>query len=249
MSGTISQARVSDSIAFFKKDFLSFNGLSDYSSVFEPTVFWGLYTPWDIEAYRAHQGVKVVLFAGADLGNAKNLSDRDIVINDQHMGGIVKRISNCRVIHHTVAIKDYSDYLPCPLGESIYCYQNSDTHGNRIKYGYHVAEALLKRYGTQVIVGYHGHSKSEMIDIYKSCYINIQPYPVPGYASALEMGHMGRQSISNRCNSFSIGYSSVDDIIRTIDAYAPPDVNLVAKNAALTTAATNWKEISQYKNQ
>lgn len=212
----IKQSRVSSAINHFKQGFLKKWNLSNYYDINAPAVFLGVYTDQDVLAIKNHKGFKLVVFCGRDIFNAQKFKD----INCYFATGVFQKelsIYGNRVKSVNICIKDYSEFKPGPLGDKIYCYMRTKESQHQL--GYKVLIELMHKIGKeQFIIGYLGNDMTKVInDYYAKSFINLNFNPVGGITSVFEMAHMGIKSVSNYKSPFTIGYESIDDIVKTIE--------------------------------
>jgi hypothetical protein len=220
----ISQCHISVSLHFFKEDFKKKWGLVDYYSTDLPCLFFGCYKEEDILKIKEHKGLKVVLFAGADIENVLRFdkSDNVNVISDAMIcWEKFNTLNNIRnSIFLRLPIKDYSSFYPVPLGDKIYSYQGIPDKRCELQYRHDLLDKVINHFGKDnVIVGFRGNSLDFVKEnYYAQSFINLQLNPMAGQVTSFEMAHMGRKSISNYPAPYCLPYSSVDDIIRLIES-------------------------------
>jgi hypothetical protein len=217
----IQQAHISKSLDLFRDGFMSRWNIVPYHDCEAPALFVGIYSSVDVAKFNDHNGLKIVLFGGADMPNIKCLKGNFFVVCDEfsydhslsnYYSGKVKKIR--------IPFKDYSDFKPVPLGNKIYCYQAGQSSLCGAKYRYDILKEVIKYFGSdKVIVGYQGHDIDYVREnYYAKSFVNLQLNPMAGFTSALEMAHMGRLSISNHRAPFCIHYKDVADIILKIES-------------------------------
>lgn len=242
----ITQCRFSLAIHFFKKGFFDRWKLKEYKDSAAPCLFFGAYTDADVAAINGHRGLTLVWLAGADIRNAGKLKKTAIIVNWVHwLPEIHKYKPVCRIIPQNITYRDFSKYTPQPLGTKIYCYQNSPNDRNKDKYRFFMLEKVIERYGDKVIIGYHGNTEAQMMQIYRRCFINLQFSPTAGFGSTLEMAHMGRPSVSKERADFCYHYETMQDIYDIIDS-VQPNIYKVSEAAREFVKPTDWQNENQY---
>jgi hypothetical protein len=222
--------------------------LIPYHSSEDPALFVGIYSSEDVARFNDHNGLKVVLFGGADMPNVKCLKGNFFVVCDEfsyeyslsnYYLGKVKKIR--------IPFKDYSRFKPIPLGDKIYCYQSNYTEGGKKKYRYDLLMGVINYFGPDnVLIGYQGNSMETMIDKYYSkSFVNLQLNPIAGFTTALEMAHMGRVSISNYYAPFCFGFNDLSDIIKQIESIKTN--NFVANPEGFLHDSDDWLDINFWK--
>ncbi len=217
----ITQARVSESIAFFRPKFLKKWGLQDYYSRTKPAIFKGIYrSGHDMKKLLQHKGLAVVLWSGTDAmsldntkavmlkkENIKHIAISDFIAKDLHKFGLKYKRFN-------ISSTDFKPE-PMPLGDCIYSYISSKRPNF---YGMNLMNELKKKIPYEFIISedkmfpYH-----KMPDIYKKCFIGLRLTPHDGMSNTVvELGMMGRRCVWN--NSFPGAYRwvTISDIERAI---------------------------------
>jgi hypothetical protein len=215
------QAHVSESLSGL--DFKGKYGLTDYENCREPLVIFGMYRPDDLDIFTFHKGELIVVWQGMDSKDllyewqlklrakmAKHYSISHWIKNSLDFYGIPNEL---KYISATIA-----NLEPCRCGNSIYFYSSNLSHESASYYGEDMIEEISERTGLNVIRTYHGlHTKDELIEIYKECFINLRLTTYDGCPNTnLEIGLMGRRSIFNGDIPHSIPWGSVDDIVYNV---------------------------------
>ena len=65
------QLYIGKDVKSFKTVLKTKYGLKDYTSIYKPTLFWGIYGMGDLGVLSAHKGVKIVVINGTDSTHAK----------------------------------------------------------------------------------------------------------------------------------------------------------------------------------
>tara|TARA_B100001093_G_scaffold520232_1_gene613835 strand:- start:12055 stop:13989 length:1935 start_codon:yes stop_codon:yes gene_type:complete len=237
----IKQIKISKNVSFFSDKIKEKYKLNDYTNIYEPVLFFGLYNINDYNAIYNHKGPIVILWTGTDSlyinekielkKHATRISKigRHIAISES----VQKRLKNVGI---------YSEFIPItptkiiknthPKGDFVYFY------GKGSKYGEELIPEIEKRISYKIIkTKPNSFSSEELEKIYKKCFIGLRLTPEDGLSNTvIELGLMGRKVIYN-CNSLpnSIKYSNIDDIVKLInDEYKKKDNNndieLIANN-------------------
>ena len=209
----IEQVYMSECIKHFHEGFKSLHGLKDYHDKEAPALFVGMYSLDEIRRVRDHKGRTLVMFSGADMDNAPMV--RSQIVADETQANYIRTLEDVKIAN--VSYRSFEDFKPVPLGDKIYCYQNSNTDGNKAKYRYDLLLQVEKRYGAnRIIRGYHPNTDEEMREIYSQCVIGLQFNPFAGYTSTKELAHMGRMSVSNRKTPFTRPFTE-ESLFKEID--------------------------------
>jgi len=122
--------------------------------------------------------------------------------------------SRYKVKSVNVQMKDYSDFQPTVLGDSVYCYVGDTAQKEYYKHS--MAERLKARIKHPIIYGFIDKSKPETLtnqhlidNLYSKCFVNLQLSTHGGRVGIIEMGYMGRKTIL---------YGTEESIISQIEA-------------------------------
>jgi len=222
---TINQCKFSHSLRFFEEGFKKRWELSSYSDTKKPCIFVGLYDKNDIDFINNHNGFKILYHPVTVRECIKYLKNEnvatricseqlsDIFFNPTEWNKIYKSL-NSKIVNFE--FKDFSNYKPTTLGNKISCYiGNEDV---KEQYGFSLAKEIEKK--TKFKIEYivqNGLLESDMIEIYKDCFINLKFCITGGYTTATEMAYMGRYSVSNSFGCFFKGYKTINDIVKIIN--------------------------------
>jgi hypothetical protein len=102
-----------------------------------------------------------------------------------------------------------------PNGDNLFWY-----YGNAPEfYGLELVGEIEQRLSIPIVrVGYNELNKTELIETYKQCFLNLRLTPHDGCPNTnIEMGLMGRKSIYNGDLPCSIKWYSIDSICRAIE--------------------------------
>lgn len=209
----IEQVYMSECIKHFHEGFRSLHGLKEYTDKEAPALFVGMYNMQDLDTVKAHNGRRLIMFSGADMENAPMVKGQ--IVADDTQANYLRTLEDVKIAN--VSYRSFEDFKTVPLGDKIYCYQSSNTDGNKAKYRYDLLLKVEKRYGpSKVIRGYHPNTDEEMREIYKECAIGLQFNPFAGYTSTKELAHMGRMSVSNRKTPFTRKFTE-ETLFKEID--------------------------------
>lgn len=222
------QIYVSPTLEFkFGENFRSKWNLQPYRDIEHPAIFFGLYKDIDINVFLNHIGPSLVIWGGGDM----KTNYIDIVKRKTQSGncftftnpGYMTELLNSRGIFpkHSfyISIKEYSQFMPCKLGDKIYVYKG--WKGNRSEYFKWdaIVKPIIQYFGEDRILYTDNVEIDELIEnYYKKSFIYVKPIPKGGCTTMWELGHMGIRSISNGVGNIpnSINYKNSRDIIRLI---------------------------------
>jgi hypothetical protein len=255
------QAYVSSVLSqYFKKDFLKRWDLKEYTSPLEPAVFLGLYTPEDIACFKNHKSYKILYFGGGDCIS----SHLELVKNTPNVvcigyGGdwLYKKLDEYNIPYTStrIVLKDYSEFNPSPLGENIYVYKG--IHGNRPDYfkWNEIVEPLQYVFGKDRIIFTEFTPINDLIkNYYEDCFIYVKPNEKGGSTAMVELGYMGRKTITLGHSNFSncLEYQSLDDIINLIvkesNKIGTTQPQVAEKLNSMFDHEGKWLNINHYNN-
>ncbi len=202
------QAYVSPTLQFFKNDFMEKWKFKEYTDSTKPTVFLGLYTPHDLNVWQNHKSYKILYFGGNDCkDNQLNIVSKTPNTSCIGYGGKwLYQILDQYNIPYTstkITLKDYSSFTPTTLGENIYVYKG--IHGNRPDYykWESIVKPLQQVFGEDRVIFTDHLPMDELIEkYYKNCFIYIKPNERAGSTAMIELGYMGRKTITTNHNNF-----------------------------------------------
>jgi hypothetical protein len=213
------QLRTSQTICFFDEMFRKKFAFKEYTSLEEPTLFFGVYSNNDAKAIKKHTGVKMVLLNGTDstYEHTINLLKEDKAITVIAGSKWVAEDLRKAGIEHTQIsffLDDLYAWKNEPLGSSLYWYG-----ANNSKYGKKYLREVRKAIPDLdiIILDQKQIQRGQMADIYKKCFACLRPVDHDGQSQTVaEMGLMGRLSIWNGETPFSRSYRSVEEMIELI---------------------------------
>lgn len=220
----IKQVYFSNTLNFFKDDFLKRWGLKEYNNPNEPSLFVGLYNNEDVNNFKNHNSYKVLYFGGADLQPPQleivSKSPKTFCIG---YGGdwLYKSLDTYKIPYTNLRIllKDFSNFTPTPLGENIYVYKGF--LGNRVHHykWEEIIKPLQQVFGKDRIIYTQNISLNELKEnYYKDCFVYVRPNPSGGGTAMFELGHMGRRTLTNQHTDFSIcsGFKNINELLDLI---------------------------------
>lgn len=219
----IKQAFVAQSITFFKNNFLEYYNLAEYNDPDEPAVFFGAAESSSL--INIHKGYKIILpCRPMDTPSLNNYDKTIFICSDNYIlpNNVIRKSL-------TPKIKNYDIFEPNKLGDKIYFY--SGFHGGYSLYHYWIEE-IQKKINYEIITTNHYYLtdyfdiKYLKLNYYDQCFLNLNFTEGFGFATAIELGLMGRKTIFNNpfSNNFQrmefpnfIEYKDFDDIINIIN--------------------------------
>lgn len=219
----------------FGPDFRNKWKLTDYNETdnhqipkeFRPCVFLGLYTQNDIRVWNQHKSYKILYFGGSDIDDfkLKIVKSTPLVMCIGYGGDWLYSIFNKYGLRYSttkISLKNFGkEFRPFPLGDKIYVYKGIS--GDRENYfnWNKTIKPLIEIFGVDKFIFTSNKNLNELIeDYYKKCFIYIKPNPKGGSRTMIELGLMGRKTITNEHSSFpnTIPFNSIEDIVSIIES-------------------------------
>lgn len=220
----VNQIRVSRNVKFFASRMMRKFNLQPVTDVNEPVVMYGIYNGEDYEFYQSYNPFVIVLWRGTDA----------LVLNEKKAAVILGR----KEVRHYAASRKvqqsllkygvHSEYLPItstdpgikcePRGTWVYCYVSSKSPVMFAKYKVTALRRIEKKLRLKFIyTTLYKYSPDRLMAIYRKCFVGIRLLDHDGMSnSILEMGLMGRRTISNSGLPYTIPWKTSKDIIRAI---------------------------------
>lgn len=214
------QIRVSHNVRFFGDRMIRKYGLRMYDDPDKPVVVYGIYNGDDITFFETFKPEIIALWRGTD---AKVLNE-----------GKVKRLGVKKNVKHYAAspcvqrtlakwgIK--SQFLPItstdanikrePRGDCVYCYVASKTDVMRARYRVDMLKQLERDLRVKFLyTTLYQFPFEKLIEVYKRCFVGVRLLGHDGLSnSILEMGLMGRRTVSNSGLPYTIPWKTYDDV-------------------------------------
>jgi hypothetical protein len=210
---------------YFGKDFRSYWSLKNIENNSDPCVFLGLYSNLDFDVWNNHKGPKILYFGGNDMHDlqlniVKNTKD---VFCIGYGGDWLYNKLDIFQIPYTkkkILLKDYEEFKPTPLGDKIYVYRG--ILGNRESYYLwdEIIAPVMKIVGEDKFIFTDNKTIHELKEnYYKNSFLYIKPNEKGGGSAMMELGFMGRMTVTNGHSSFpnAISYNSIDEIVNIIE--------------------------------
>jgi len=225
------QAILGGSIKFFRKGFMDRWGFKDYHDIDKPAVFFGLDSPDMFEKFKKHKGYKIFLPSTPNELNYSQLieaaPEKTIMLwSGDDSGKIKKRINFLKYSSDIVEIKDYSIFKPNTLGDKIYYY--SGFKNGWASWSQDIVKEIQKNIDFELFTTEHNYIQ-DYHDItylknnyYDKAFLNLNILGKHGITTVIEMGLMGRKTITMRKKKL-YNYSSfidcfnIEEIVRQIN--------------------------------
>ena len=218
----IKQLQVSGSVKFFADKMMRKYDLVPCTDIKKPVIIFGLYNGADYSFYSA-ANVHVVVWCGTD-ARMMQISKAAIIkkknVRHYAMSIIVKKSLQSYGIKAELApiTPTMPDIDPERRGDSVYCYIGNGHPAITIKYRIDMLKKLEASLPYKFIyTTFNKYTRDELMDVYKQCFIGLRLLDHDGLSNTiLEMGMMGRRTISNNGIPYTIRWKGFDDIKASI---------------------------------
>jgi len=246
----IEQLKISDSVKFFKDKLQDKYNLKEFTDPGRPVVLYGMYKQEDFDLYLTVRSV--VVWCGTD-AKILNKQRADIIksrpsIQYAKSEDIHNSLKKFGIRSIRLAISPTkADIEPQPLGRNVYAYIGNKSPGMVRKY----KVDLLKRIETIIpykiiYANYRQYNRDDLLAIYRKCFIGIRLLEHDGLSnSIIEMGLMGRRTISNGGLPYTIKWRKGNDVIAAInEERKAKNIGAVSKSYNdLLNISDSWLEI------
>jgi hypothetical protein len=213
------QAHISQSLEGLEHGLIEKYGLLPYNGSTD-AVFFGMYRQEDFNKIISHHhsNTAIVWFGSDALNLPFEWTDyikqtTNIAVSKQVQATLQQK--GIYSIYRPINAVIPSYYANFPNGDNLFWY-----YGNAPEfYGLELIDEIEKRVPIPIVrVGYNELNKTEIINVYKQCFLNLRLTPHDGCPNTnIEMGLMGRKSIYNGDLPCSIKWDSIDSICNTIE--------------------------------
>jgi hypothetical protein len=247
---TIEQVSFGKTISFFENGLKDRWGLSDYYDINSPCLFFGVLGNED----KINNHKSFCLIFPVDVTCEWNIhkinNKKNIIIIDRPHINISK---DFKKIKGEFEIKDYSIFKPNIMGDKIYAYIGQKERKEEFKYS--LIKEIQKNIDFEIIIGEQKNPKNYLdINItknlfYDKSFLNLNFSKVSGLTTVIEMGLMGRKTITNNFSKWDcmIPYNNFDDIVSIIKKESKK-IGTVQENINIHTINEVWKNIKYWKN-
>jgi len=251
------QAIVGNTIQFFKKGFMDRWGLKEYYDSEKPVIFFGLEGLH--EKYENHKGYKIYLPSTPEecmsLKRLKNHEKTILLWGDTE---IHKEINFLKYTSDIVELKDYSIFKPNILGNKIYYYSGFKNGWSNI-WGENIIKEIQKNIDFELITTNHNNIK-EYYDIgplkdnyYDKTFLNLNLSENNGMTTVIEMGLMGRKTITMRdYNDYKyqsiINCVDIEDIVKQINIESKK-IGTTQEKIDVHTLGDEWLDLNFWLNK
>lgn len=236
----ITQLYISESLKHFER-FRSIYSLTEYKSVSEPTIFFGLYSSEDIKKIYNHEGNTFCIFGGTDI----DMFQKYVLKLDKFFSKVKRvfsisenistRLKKINVTHTLVNFSLLDTKLfnkPNSLGNKIYIY-NGYTEGNEHLYGKEIYEQVMKKMPEYeyILSNKLRLPYESMSTIYSQCFIGLRLTEKDGNANTVqEFEAMGIPIIHN-LSDYGLKWKNEQDVVNLIKSH---DINNVITKKVIT---------------
>lgn len=216
------QLKTSNSIQFFHNIFKKKFNFEEYLDVNKPTLFFGVYGHNDIKSILNHNGKRIIWFSGMDAANEntlfslKNLQDDGKTVFIGESKWIEEDLNKAGIKHECISLflDNIYNWKPVPHGDKIYWYNAGNS-----RYGKQYLREVKRSFPDIEIITNDSKTipREEMPKIYSQCFVGIRPVEHDGCSmSVAEMGLMGRITITNSNQPFTMPFKGSTSLIEAI---------------------------------
>jgi len=189
--------------------FLKCYNFKKYDNIDEPSFFFGFYNgKEDVEKIKSHKSLSILIWRGSDIfmrGHLRFISKRPYIKNIAISSFIAKDLKANSISYKKIPLVgcDVKDIKSEILGDEIYTYMPKTKKKRQLVkdiYGYKILEKIRDRcrFKINVIRDCDEFSRSEILDLYKRCFLGLRLTKHDGIANTvIELGLMGRRCIYN----------------------------------------------------
>lgn len=251
------QAILGRTIQFFEKGFMDRWGFKEYYDSEKPAVFFGLEGLH--KKYENHKGYKIYLPSTPEecmsLKRLKNHEKTILLWGDTE---VHKEINFLKYTSDIVELKDYSIFKPNIIGDKIY-YYSGFKNGWSGHWGESVIKEIQKNIDFELITTNHNNIK-EYYDIdslktnyYDKTFLNLNLSENNGMTTVIEMGLMGRKTITMRdYNSYKyqsiINCVNIEDILKQINIESKK-IGTIQEKIDVHTLGNEWLSLDFWLNK
>jgi len=219
----VEQIRVSRNVKFFAGRMQHKFKLRPYDDPTKPVIMYGVYNTDDYEFFKNFEQPMIVLWRGTDAqvvneGKAKIILSkpcRHYAVSRQ----VQKSLERFGIMSEVKAITSTDPSIKCqPRGEYVYCYISSNVNVMRSKYKYGWLRYLQRKLPYKFIfTTIRQYPEDKLMKIYRKCFVGVRLLGHDGMSnSILEMGLMGRRTISNSGLPHTIPWKELKDVKKSI---------------------------------
>jgi hypothetical protein len=229
--------------------------LTPVTDLTAPVVIYGMYNNDDYSFFETFEPFKIVLWRGTDAKIMNSERAKRILAGKNYRNiaaskSVQKSLAAFNIESEVIPIT--STPLDIPLakrGKYVYCYVCSRTpvmykryQVDRLK---KLGHALKMKF---LYINQNSYKFKKLIDIYRQCFVGIRLLDHDGMSnSIIEMGLMGRRTISNSGLPDTIPWKTMKDvknaIIREYKRRLEDNSNIRADYLKLIDIGDNWLEV------
>jgi hypothetical protein len=220
----VNQIRVSRNVKFFADRMMQKFNLQPLTDMTQPVVMYGIYNGSDYEFFKIFEPFIIALWRGTDalVTNEKKAAVILAKKNCKHYAASLKvqaSLARWGIRAEVLPITSTSLNIQCePRGNFVYCYISSKHPVMYAKYRMSILRKLEKSLPYKFIyTTLHKYSSKDLLAIYKKCFVGVRLLDHDGMSnSILEMGLMGRRTISNSGLPYTIRWKNMKGIRQAI---------------------------------
>ena len=220
----VNQIRVSRNVKFFGPRMEKKFNLRPFDDPTAPVVMYGIYNEDDYTFFDTFKPPIIALWRGTDAlvtnpARAIRLLRRSDCKHYAVSKDVQRSLARWGVDSKMLPITSTDPAIKCePRGNWVYCYHSSKHPVMLEKYKIKVLRKLEKDLRRKfVYTTLHGRNYEDLMGVYKKSFVGVRLLDHDGMSnSILEMGLMGRRTISNSGLPFTIPWSNYESIKKAI---------------------------------
>lgn len=248
------QIRVSRNVKFFADKMMQKFDLAPFGNTKLPVVMYGIYNADDYAFYQEHKPGIILLWRGTDakILNAEKVEKINSKTNVRHISG--SHAVNKSLLKHGIKSEiipitpTKGDIKMAPSGKFVYCYICSENEKMSSKYRLDWLKKLSKELPyTFIFTTQKKYTQEKLRSVYAKCFVGVRLLGHDGLSnSIIEMGLMGRKTISNSSLPHTIKWKTYEDVhAAIIREYKLRDKNIKEVSKAyheLINISDQWLE-------
>lgn len=221
----VNKIRVSAGVKFFTKRMMDKFNLTVLNDNTSSVVVYGMHRAEDYTFFEAHKPFKIVLWRGTD-ALKMNKEKANIILKDKNSKhyaiseNVELSLARYNIKSQILPITSTLPDIKCaPRGDMVYCYIGSGVPSTLIRYKMQVLKRLEHGLPYKFIyTKFDKYSYEDLLEVYKKCFVGVRLLDYDGMSnSILEMGLMGRRTISNSALPYTIKWHDERDIRKSIE--------------------------------
>ena len=220
----VNQIRVSRNVRFFGSRMEKKFTLRTFDDFTAPVVMYGIYNEDDYEFFEKFKPPVITLWRGTDAlvvnpARAERLMRKKDCRHYAVSSDVQRSLARWGVASKILPVTSTDPAIQCePRGNWVYCYISSKNPVMLEKYKVKVLKRLEKDLRRKfVYTTLHGYNYADLLSVYRKSFVGVRFLDHDGMSnSILEMGLMGRRTVSNSGLPYTIPWKNYEGIKKAI---------------------------------